>query len=87
MYSQENFEKTRDSIQKALNELQIDVRKVMILPISGLTGENLTKPSQNLSWFQGPTLQSALDSLRVPKKQRHPERDPLCLLIKSISVL
>ena len=72
-YSQANFEKTRVSIQTALKKLHIDTSKVMIIPISGLTGENLTTPSQNLSWFQGPTLCSAMNSLPSPKKRPHPE--------------
>lgn len=83
-YSQETFEKTRDSILKALKKLRIDTNKVMIIPISGLTGENLTVPSQNLAWFQGPTLLSALNALPLPKEHPHPESYPLRLSIKSV---
>ena len=41
-----------------------------ILPVSGLRGHNIVKPSSKLSWFEGPTLIGALDSLKKPEKVR-----------------
>ncbi|MET0622390.1 MAG: GTP-binding protein [Pyrinomonadaceae bacterium] len=34
-----------------------------IIPLSALTGENVVRPSERLSWYQGPTLWEALSSL------------------------
>jgi bifunctional enzyme CysN/CysC len=39
-----------------------------ILPVSGLRGHNIVKPSSKLAWFEGPTLIAALDSLTKPEK-------------------
>jgi len=38
------------------------------LPVSGLRGHNIVKPSSKLAWFEGPTLIGALDSLTKPEK-------------------
>jgi len=39
-----------------------------ILPVSGLLGDNLTKPSSDMSWYKGMTLLSALDDIAPPKR-------------------
>ncbi len=37
---------------------------ITFVPVSGLTGANVTKKSDNLSWYNGPTLIEALDNLK-----------------------
>lgn len=36
---------------------------VTFVPISGLTGENLTKKSEKMSWYKGPCLVEAIDNI------------------------
>ncbi len=36
---------------------------ITFMPVSGWTGENVTKKSDKLSWYNGPTLLEALDTL------------------------
>ena len=38
------------------------------IPMSGLTGENIEKISENCSWYTGPTLLECLDLIELPKK-------------------
>nr|XP_043631274.1 elongation factor 1-alpha-like [Erigeron canadensis]XP_043631275.1 elongation factor 1-alpha-like [Erigeron canadensis] len=42
--------------------------KVPFVPISGLEGENMTKRSPQLNWYEGPTLLEALDRINEPKR-------------------
>jgi len=41
-------------------------KKVRTLPISGFTGENLTEPCSDCTWYTGPTLIEMIDTLKKP---------------------
>lgn len=41
---------------------------VNYIPVSGLTGENLSKTSGVLTWYQGSTLVKAIDNLKPPQR-------------------
>lgn len=40
-----------------------DIRPYEIVPVSALTGENISRPSSRLCWYQGPTLCEAIGSM------------------------
>ncbi len=44
---------------------QLDVTNVTCIPVSAVTGDNVTEPSTAMAWYQGPTLLQALDSTDV----------------------
>ncbi|GGM78111.1 elongation factor 1-alpha [Thermogymnomonas acidicola] len=78
-YSQKRFEEVKQQIEKLLTP--IGYRNVPIIPISGYKGDNITKPSENLKWWNGPTLLQALDNLKVPEK---PIDKPLRLPVQDV---
>ena len=41
---------------------------VSYIPVSGLTGENLTHSSNQMSWYTGPTLVDAINKLKPPQR-------------------
>ena len=41
---------------------KIGLKNVTFLPVSALTGENVVNPSENFSWFSGPTLYDFLEN-------------------------
>jgi sulfate adenylyltransferase subunit 1 len=43
---------------------------VYFLPISALPGDNVVRPSRNMSWFQGPTLLEFLETVPVHHRTR-----------------
>ncbi len=43
---------------------------VYFLPISALQGDNVVRPSRNMSWFQGPTLLEFLETVPVHHRTR-----------------
>ncbi len=48
------------------------------VPVSARHGDNVVEPSENLSWYQGPTLLQALDALvRPPRPDEGPLRMPV----------
>ena len=51
------------------------------IPLASLPGENVTKPSEKMSWWKGDTLLQAIDGFTVPEK---PTQLPLRLPIQDV---
>ncbi|MFX0050715.1 MAG: GTP-binding protein [Candidatus Hodarchaeota archaeon] len=66
-FREDRFYQAVDLIKKLLKEIQSPWAKkldlIPFIPISGLLGDNLALPSENLKWYSGPTLIEALNSL------------------------
>ena len=78
-YNQNRYEEVKKDVEKLL--ASIGYRNVPIIPISGYKGDNILKKSENLKWFNGPTLIEALDNLKLPEK---PIEKPLRLPIQDV---
>jgi bifunctional enzyme CysN/CysC len=44
---------------------RLDLRSIVSIPVCARDGDNVTKPSANTPWFQGPTLVAHLESVDV----------------------
>ncbi len=80
-YSQERFNEVKQDVENLLKLVGYDPKKINIIPISGWTGENLVKRSQNMPWYTGPTLLEALDMLVEPPK---PVDKPLRMPVQDV---
>ncbi len=49
-------------------ESRYNPKNVPFIPLSGWGGDNMTDRSDNLPWWDGPTLIEALDSIKPPKR-------------------
>ncbi len=78
-YSEKRYKEMKLEVEKFL--LSIGYKDIPIIPISGYKGDNITKPSENLKWYSGPTMLQALDSLKVPEK---PTNKPLRLPVQDV---
>ncbi|MDA9562008.1 adenylyl-sulfate kinase [Gammaproteobacteria bacterium] len=47
---------------------KLNFEKIYVVPVSALQGDNIIKSTKNLSWFKGPTLMSALETIDFEKK-------------------
>lgn len=57
---------------------EIGVPDVRAIPVSALTGDNLTRPSEMTPWYDGPTLLGHLETVEVAEPAaRHPFRMPV----------
>ncbi|MCL4337397.1 MAG: translation elongation factor EF-1 subunit alpha [Candidatus Thermoplasmatota archaeon] len=78
-YNQNRYEEVKKDVEKLL--ASIGYKNVPIIPISGYKGDNILKKSENLKWYNGPTLIEALDNLKLPEK---PIAKPLRLPIQDV---
>jgi sulfate adenylyltransferase subunit 1 (EFTu-like GTPase family) len=74
-YSQDKFIQLRAEVTDFLN--QLNIHPTFILPISAIHGDNVAKPSEKLSWFDGPTVLQALDTFEPLKIEEKPLRFPI----------
>jgi len=96
-YSEERYNEIKEEVTKMLKNIGWKVRKIPFIPMSGLQGENLDKPSENMPWYKGfevpirkgvkvkgVTLVDALNTVaQIPKKKENvPFRMPISNVLK-----
>jgi len=87
-YEKSSFNRIKDEIMNSLSRLNLKPNDV--IPISALLGENILKKSDKLKWYNGLTLLSSLDSIKIEKEKegvlRFPVQDIYQIEGKSIIV-
>ncbi|MBN2887571.1 MAG: sulfate adenylyltransferase subunit CysN [Chromatiaceae bacterium] len=57
---------------------QLGIQHVSCIPVSAITGDNVSRPSEAMPWYQGPTLLGYLEALEVERDESHrPFRFPV----------
>ncbi len=69
-WSEETFNKIRSDFQKFASRLD-NIVEISFIPISALKGDNVVDKSQNMSWYNGPTLLYHLETLYVGPDANH----------------
>ncbi len=81
-YDQAAYNKAKqDLIDKILKPIGYKIDEMEFIPISAYKGDNVVNKSENMSWYNGPTLAEALDKLKAPEK---PTDKPLRLPIQDV---
>lgn len=62
-YDKERFNNIKEEIDKLTSELSL--QDVIIIPISATEGDNLTKKSVNIPWYQGDALLTHLENVDI----------------------
>ncbi len=50
---------------------KLDIKDVHFLPISALAGDNVVNRSENMTWYQGPTLMYLLETIHIGSDLNH----------------
>ncbi|OAE30860.1 hypothetical protein AXG93_2615s1150 [Marchantia polymorpha subsp. ruderalis] len=80
-YSQERYEEIKQEVSGYLELVGYNPENIPFVPISGFQGDNMIEKSENLEWYEGPTLLEALDNLREPER---PTDKPLRLPLQDV---
>jgi elongation factor 1-alpha len=75
----EEIKKQMTDIMKSFGYKGMD--SLLFVPYSAMTGEDVSKKSEKMSWYSGPTLLEALDTLKEPSR---PTEKPLRLPIEDV---
>ncbi|MCK4821573.1 GTP-binding protein [bacterium] len=75
-YQGRRFPKIKTELLELLESLNIE--PIFLIPISAKEGLNISRKSSKMRWYKGPSLLSALDSLRLnTKTMQRPLRFPI----------
>lgn len=80
-WSEERFKECRKEVESLLKVVGYDVSKIIMMPTSGWTGDNLVKLSEKMPWYKGQTLLQALDTFEEPPK---PVDKPLRIPVQDV---
>jgi elongation factor 1-alpha len=80
-YSEERYDYIKTVVGAFLKKIGYDPTKILFVPISGWTGDNMIEKSQNIGWYNGPTLIEALDTIVPP---RRPTEKPLRIPVQDV---
>lgn len=65
-YDERAFEKIRKNIKVLMAEF--DYESLLVIPVSATEGDNITKKSAHMNWYQGETLLTYLENVDVSEK-------------------
>jgi elongation factor 1-alpha len=80
-WSEARYNEIKNEVSNFLKKIGYNPEKIPFIPISGWLGDNMLEKSTNLTWYKGPTLLEALDSVEPPKR---PVDKPLRLPLQDV---
>ena len=67
-YDEARYKELKGELLELLKTVGYKEENLVFIPVSAYEGENVTKPSEKMKWFDGPTFLEALDMMKVPEK-------------------
>jgi elongation factor 1-alpha len=80
-YEEDRYQETREEVIKLLKQVRFKSDDATFIPISAFEGDNIAETSDQMSWYDGPTLLEALNDLPEPEP---PTDAPLRLPIQDV---
>lgn len=67
-YSKDKYEGVKKDLSELIKQMGFNLEKVQFIPISALQGDNVAKKSENMDWYEGPTVLEQFNSFEAPEK-------------------
>jgi len=80
-YDEARYKELKGELLELLKTVGYKEENLVFIPVSAYEGENVTKPSDKMKWFDGPTFLEALDMMKVPEK---PVQLPLRIPVQDV---
>jgi sulfate adenylyltransferase subunit 1 len=78
-YKEESFDEIKKEILTLAKEL--DLKNITIIPVSATEGDNVTKRSGHMDWYQGDTLMSYLETVDINESE---DRDDFYMPVQRV---
>jgi len=83
-YDQEAFEKVKEQFREFA--MRLDVPDLSFIPVSALVGDNVVDKSENMDWYEGPTLLNHLETVHTASDRNMVDvRFPVQYVIRPMS--
>lgn len=87
-WKEERYTEIKTGVESFLAGCGFGPEDMIFIPISGLAGDNLSKPSDRTPWYNGPPLLEILDTMELPPRDASaPLRIPVLDTMKDRGVL
>ncbi|WP_224449217.1 translation elongation factor EF-1 subunit alpha [Haloprofundus salilacus] len=80
-YEEDRYREVVDDVKQLLTQVRFDTDDARFIPISAFEGDNIAEHSENMQWFDGPTVLESLDNL---PEMSPPTDAPLRLPIQDV---
>jgi len=80
-WGEARFNEIKNETSNFVKKIGYNPETIPFVPISGWLGDNMLERSTNLTWYKGPTLLEALDSIKEPKR---PSDKPLRIPLQDV---
>ena len=67
-FSKERFNDIKGEMEQYVKKIGFSLEKTQFVPVSGWSGENMVKKSDQMEWYDGPCLIEAIDKLETPRR-------------------
>lgn len=67
-YDEAKFNALKEDVGNLIKTVAYKPADIDFIPISAFEGDNITKASENTSWYKGPSLVDSLNKLKAPEK-------------------
>jgi elongation factor 1-alpha len=67
-YSEDKYESVKKEVTKLIKMYGYDAEEARFIPTASLKGDNIVEESENMDWYDGPTLIEAVDQLEPSEK-------------------
>ncbi len=80
-WNESTFTNIKKEVEIIVNKL--DIPEVVFIPMSAKYGDNVVDPSENMSWYKGPTFLGLIETVEI-RKNKNPEfkRFPIQTVIR-----
>jgi sulfate adenylyltransferase subunit 1 len=68
-YQESTFESIKNSLTELIAQTTFEGQEISFLPISSLYGQNITRPAEQMPWYQGNTLLGELEAFEFAETQ------------------
>lgn len=80
-YDEKRFNEVKEEVSKVLKGIGYNPSEILFVPVSALGPDNITKNSDNMSWYKGKALVPSLSTLKEPER---PTALPLRLPLQDV---
>jgi elongation factor 1-alpha len=67
-YSEDSYNDIKDEVSELIQGVGYDASDIDFVPVSSFNGDNVVEESDDMGWYDGPTLAEALDAFHEPEK-------------------
>jgi len=83
-YSEKKFEELKKRTIQDVAKIGYKDKKIVVIPVCALQGDNILEPSTRMFWYSGPTLYEVLENFKVPKRKLE---SPLRMVVHKVHVI